>query len=74
VKLTYLKDKLGERVPNLKGDLLVLRSNFKVNRADYGINPRRRETSGGHDRVDPEFGGGIGAAVKQRGAGVRVKV
>jgi polyisoprenoid-binding protein YceI len=40
VKLTYLKDKLGQRVPNQKGDLLVIRSNFSVNRADYGINPR----------------------------------
>src|SRR6185436_10762459 len=34
VKLTYLKDKLGQRVPNMKGDLLVIRSNFKVKRGD----------------------------------------
>ena len=27
VKLTYLKDKLSARVPNLKGDLLVIRAN-----------------------------------------------
>jgi polyisoprenoid-binding protein YceI len=39
VKLTYLKDKLGQRVPNLKGDLLVLRSTFAINRSDFGINP-----------------------------------
>jgi polyisoprenoid-binding protein YceI len=39
VKLTYLKDKLSQRVPNLKGDLLVIRSNFTVKRSDYGINP-----------------------------------
>lgn len=39
VTLTYLKDKLGERMPNLKGDLLVVRSTFKVKRTDYGINP-----------------------------------
>ena len=29
VKLTYLKDKLSQRVPNLKGDLLVIRSTFR---------------------------------------------
>jgi len=39
VTLTYLKDKLGLRVPNLKGDLLVVRSTFTVKRSDYGINP-----------------------------------
>jgi len=41
VTLTYLKGKLGARLnkPELKGDLLVLRSNFAVKRSDYGINP-----------------------------------
>lgn len=39
VKLTYLKDKLGQRVPNLKGDLLVIRSHFTIKRSDFGINP-----------------------------------
>lgn len=39
VKLTYLKDKLAQRVPNMKGDLLVLRSNFTIKRSDFGINP-----------------------------------
>jgi polyisoprenoid-binding protein YceI len=39
VTLTYLKDKLSQRMPNLKGDLLVIRSTFSVKRADYGINP-----------------------------------
>jgi polyisoprenoid-binding protein YceI len=43
VKLTYLKDKLGQRVPNQKGDLLVIRSNFSVKRADFGINPKAPE-------------------------------
>ena len=37
VKLTYLKDKLGQRVPNMKGDLLVLRSNFSIKRSDFNI-------------------------------------
>jgi polyisoprenoid-binding protein YceI len=39
VKLTYLKDKLGSRVPKLKGDLLVIRSTFPIKRSDFGINP-----------------------------------
>jgi polyisoprenoid-binding protein YceI len=39
VTLTYLKDKLGLRVPNQKGDLLVIRANFIINRSDFGINP-----------------------------------
>jgi len=37
VKLTYLKDKLGQRVPNLKGDLLVIRASFQIKRSDFGI-------------------------------------
>ncbi len=39
IKLTYLKDKLGLRVPNMKGHLLVIRADFKIDRADFGINP-----------------------------------
>ncbi len=39
VKFTYLKDKLAQRVPNAKGDLLVIRSTFTVKRSDFGINP-----------------------------------
>jgi len=40
VKLTYLKDKLGQRLPNAKGDLLVIRANFAIRRSDYGVNPK----------------------------------
>lgn len=40
VTLTYLKDKLSQRVPNMKGDLLVVRANFTIKRADYDINPK----------------------------------
>ncbi len=43
VKLTYLKDKLEKRIPNMKGDLLVIRSNFAVKRSDYGIIPGQME-------------------------------
>ncbi len=39
VKFTYLKDKLSQRVPNMKGDLLVIRSTLTVKRSDFGINP-----------------------------------
>ena len=42
-KLTFLKDKLGKRVPNLNGDLLVIRSNFSVKRSDFGIMPGQME-------------------------------
>lgn len=50
VKFTYLKDKLGQRVPNMKGDLLVIRSNFTIKRADFGINPGQME-----DKVSDEI-------------------
>ena len=43
VKMTYLKDKLGERVPNQKGDLLVIRSSFAIKRSDFNINPGQFE-------------------------------
>jgi polyisoprenoid-binding protein YceI len=42
-KLTWLKDKLGERVPNQKGDLLVIRANFTIKRSDFNINPGQYE-------------------------------
>jgi len=50
VKLTFLKDKLQERLPNLKGDLLVLRAEFKVKRSDFGINAGSAE-----DKVSDEI-------------------
>ena len=49
VKLTYLKDKLGQRVPKMKGDLLVIRSTFSIKRTDFGINP-----SAPQDKVSDE--------------------
>lgn len=42
-KLTFLKDKLGKRVPNQNGDLLVIRSNFSIKRSDFGIMPGQME-------------------------------
>jgi polyisoprenoid-binding protein YceI len=43
VKFTYLKGKLGQRVPNQKGDLLVIRSTFNIKRSDFGIMPGQME-------------------------------
>jgi polyisoprenoid-binding protein YceI len=43
VKLTYLKDKLGDRVPNQKGDLLVIRASFTIKRGDFNIMPGQYE-------------------------------
>ncbi len=41
VTFTYLPDKLGARLndPKLKGDLLVLRATFEINRSEFGIKP-----------------------------------
>ncbi|HEX7655104.1 MAG TPA: YceI family protein, partial [Verrucomicrobiae bacterium] len=48
IKLTYLKDKLSARVPNAKGDLLVVRANFTINREDFNIQKGQYE-----DKVSP---------------------
>ena len=50
VKLTYLQDKLGQRVPNAKGDLLVVRTNFEIKRSEFKINPGQ-----GNDKVSDEI-------------------
>jgi len=39
VKLTYLPGKLSERTSKMKGDLLVVRSNFVIKRSDFNIKP-----------------------------------
>jgi polyisoprenoid-binding protein YceI len=43
VKLTYMKDKLGDRVPGQNGDLLVIRAGFSIKRGDFNINPGQYE-------------------------------
>jgi polyisoprenoid-binding protein YceI len=43
VKFTYLKDKLGQRMPKMEGDLLVVRANFTIKRSDFGIMPGKME-------------------------------
>jgi polyisoprenoid-binding protein YceI len=38
VKVTYLPDRLADRTGGkIQGDLLVVRTNFQINRGDYGI-------------------------------------
>jgi polyisoprenoid-binding protein YceI len=49
-KLTFLKDRLKDRFPQLDGDLLVLRANFIVKRSDFGINKDKFE-----DKVSNEI-------------------
>lgn len=50
VKLTYLKDKLGQRVPNMKGDLLVIRTKFTIKRSEFNVAPGQFE-----DKVSDEI-------------------
>jgi hypothetical protein len=42
-KFTYLKDKLSQRVPNMKGDLLVIRATFSIKRSDFNLMPGQFE-------------------------------
>jgi len=48
IKLAYLKGKLSDRLPSLKGDLLVIRANFVINRNDFNIQKGQSE-----DKVSP---------------------
>jgi polyisoprenoid-binding protein YceI len=64
VKLSHLPDAYGKRVnqPGLKGDLLVIRGEFSIVRADFGIQPGKNE-----DKVSPEVKltlGIVGGAVR----------
>jgi polyisoprenoid-binding protein YceI len=43
VKLTFLKDKLADRMPGQKGDLLVIRAGFSIKRNDFNVNPGQNE-------------------------------
>ncbi len=51
VKITHLAGAFGKRIgkPEVKGDLLVIRGEFTINRGDYGIQPGKNE-----DKVNPE--------------------
>jgi len=43
VKITFLKDQLKARTPGKDGDLLVIRTSFKIRRSDFAINPGQGE-------------------------------
>jgi polyisoprenoid-binding protein YceI len=43
VALTYLKDKLSQRVPGKQGDLLVVRTSFSIQRSDFNLNAHQNE-------------------------------
>jgi len=43
VKITFLKDQLKARTPGKDGDLLVIRTSFKIKRSDFAINPGQGE-------------------------------
>lgn len=43
VTLNYLKDKLSQRQPGLKGDLLVVRATFSIQRSDFNVNAHQNE-------------------------------
>lgn len=49
VKLTYLKDMLGKRMPNAKGDLLVIRAKFSIKRGEFNIQPGKNEDKVAND-------------------------
>jgi polyisoprenoid-binding protein YceI len=57
VTLTYLKGKLSDRVPGHKGDLLVVRSTFTIQRSDFSVNPHKNE-----DKVADKIELTLGAA------------
>lgn len=50
VRITHLPGAFGKRInkPEVKGDLLVVRSEFSINRGDFGIQPGNNE-----DKVNP---------------------
>lgn len=50
VKMTYLPGKLGQRVPNTNGDLLVVRTHFEIKRSDFNINAGKND-----DKVSDEI-------------------
>lgn len=50
VKLTYMKDAMGKRMPGAKGDLLVIRTSFSIKRKDFNLSPGQME-----DKVSDEI-------------------
>ncbi len=42
-KVTYLPGRLGDRIPDAKGDLLVIRADWTIKRSEHGIKPGEAE-------------------------------
>ncbi len=42
-KVTYLEGRLGDRIPDAKGDLLVIRADWTISRGEFGIKPGESE-------------------------------
>ncbi len=42
-KVTYLEGRLGDRIPDAKGDLLVIRADWSISRGEFGIKPGESE-------------------------------
>lgn len=63
VTLSYLKDKLGDRIPGKQGDLLVVKCSFSILRSDYHVNAHQNEDKVA-DKIDLTIGA-AGAAAKQ---------
>jgi len=63
VKLTYLPGKLSERTRKMKGDLLMVRSNFVIQRSDFNIKPDMDGTVVAND-IELRVSIAGGAAVK----------
>ena len=64
VTITHLPGKLGARLnkPELKGDLLVLRAQFAINRSDYNIQAGKN-TDKVSDRIELTLSLAGGAAL-----------
>ena len=65
VTLTYLKGKLSDRMPGHKGDLLVVRATFTIQRSDFNVNAHQNEEKVA-DKIDLTFGA---AGASEEGAG-----
>jgi polyisoprenoid-binding protein YceI len=42
-KVTYLPGRLGDRIPDAKGDVLVIRADWTISRGEFGIKPGENE-------------------------------
>jgi polyisoprenoid-binding protein YceI len=62
VTVSYLKDKLSQRMPGKNGDLLVVRAVFSIQRSDFNVNAHQNEDKVS-DKIELTLGA-AGASVK----------